>query len=59
MTTLIIFIIGSFLASILVLSAGILSSRQSPAIIEEYEAAMVQRTGKKFRSRTYPVEINA
>ena len=60
MTTLfIIFIIGSFLASILVLSAGIISSRNAAPVVEEYEAMMVQKSGRNFRSRTYSVEIKA
>ena len=60
-TMLIIFIIGSFLASILVIAAGMLSSRfgQSQVMVEQYEAMMVQQSGRNFISRTYPVEIKA
>ena len=60
-TILIIFIIGSFLASTLVIAAGMLSSRmsQSEVMVEEYEAMMVQQSGRKFQSRTYPVEVKA
>jgi hypothetical protein len=60
-TMLIIFIIGSFLASFFVISAGMLSSRlnQSQVMSEEYETMMVQQSGRNFISRTYPVEIKA
>jgi hypothetical protein len=53
------FIIGSFLTSILVVAAGMLSSRisQSNPMTEEYEAMMVQKSVKEFTSRTYSVEI--
>ncbi len=56
---LIIFIIGSFLASTLVISAGMLSSRlsQSQAMVGEHEAIMVRQPARKFHSHTYPVEI--
>jgi len=49
-TIAIIFIIGSFLASILVIAAGILSSRLSEAemIVEEYQATTVQQSSGKF-----------
>jgi hypothetical protein len=55
------FIIGSFLASILVISAGMLSSRisQSQPMTEEYEAMMSQQSAKEFTPRTYSVEIKA
>jgi hypothetical protein len=55
------FIIGSFLASILVVAAGMLSSRisQGQPMTEEYEAMMVQQSVKEFNPRTYSVEIKA
>ena len=61
LTIVIMFIIGSFLASILVVAAGMLSSRisQGQPMTEEYEAMMVQRTVKEFNPRTYSVEIKA
>ena len=60
-TIAIIFIIGSFLASTLVIAAGMLSSRlgRSEQMVEEHEAMMAQQSSRKFRSRTYPVELNA
>jgi len=61
LTVIIMFIIGSFLASILVISAGMLSSRMSQAqpMTEEYEAMMTQQSAKEFTPRTYSVEIKA
>ena len=60
-TVLIMFIIGSFLASILVIAAGMLSSSisQTQPVAEEYEAMMIQQSVPEFKSRTYSVEINA
>ena len=58
-TIIIMFIIGSFIASTLVIAASILSSRSnhSQPMIEEYEAMMTSQPRKKFSPRTYPVEI--
>ena len=60
-TVLIMFIIGSFLASILVIAAGMLSSSitQTQPVAEEYEAMMIQQSVPELKSRTYSVEINA
>lgn len=61
LTVLIMFIIGSFLASIMVVAAGMLSSRISQAqpFTEEYEAMATQRAVRDFKPRTYSVEIKA
>ena len=61
LTVLVMFIIGSFFASIFVIAAGMLSSRisQDHPMTEEYEAMMVQQSVKEFTSRTYSVEIKA
>lgn len=59
-TILIIFLVGSFLASLFVISAGMLSSRlgQSQMTAEEYETVLVQQSSRNFR-RTRPMEMNA
>jgi hypothetical protein len=61
LTVLIMFIIGSFVASVLVIAAGMLSSRISQAqpMTEEYETVMVRQSAKNFTPRTYSVEIKA
>lgn len=60
-TIAIIFIISSFLASTLVIAAGMLSSRmsQSEVMVEEYQTTVAPQTGSQFRSWTQPVELNA
>jgi len=60
-TLAIIFITGSFLASALVIAAGMLSSRlgESEMIIEGYQATRVQRPGERFSSWAQSAEINA
>ena len=59
MTIFIMFIIGSFVASVLVIAAGMMSSRvsQSQPMVEEYEAMLASQPRKKVTPRTYPVEI--
>ena len=59
-TVIIMFIIGSFIASTLVIAASMLSSRVNNAqpMVEEYEAkASSKSSAKGFTPRTYPVEI--
>ena len=58
-TIIVMFIIGSFLASTLVIAASMLSSKanRSQPMAEEYEAMMVNQPRKKFSPRTYSVEI--
>ena len=60
-TLAIIFIIGSFLASALVIAAAMLSSRlgESEMIIDGYQATRMQRPDGEFSSWAQPAEINA
>lgn len=59
-TIAIIFLALSFFTSIIVLAAGMLSSRmgQSQQMVEEYAAA-VQQSGRKLTPHTYAVEVRA
>ena len=58
-TVIIMFIIGSFIASTLVIAASMLSSRinHSRPMVEEYEAMLISQQQQKITPRTYPVEI--
>ncbi len=58
-TVIIMFFIGSFIASTLVIAASMLSSRlnQSQPMVEEYEAMLTSQPQQKIIPRTYPVEI--
>ena len=58
-TVIIMFIVGSFLASTLVIAASMLSSRanRSQPMVEEYEMMVVNQPKRKFTPRTYTVEI--
>ena len=58
-TVIIMFIIGSFIASTLVIAASMLSSRlnQSQPMVEKYEKMLASQPQQKIIPRTYPVEI--
>ena len=58
-TIIIIFVVGSFLASLLVIAPGMVSSRldESPVMTEEYETVPVQQSSGKFNPWAQPVEI--
>jgi hypothetical protein len=60
-TIAIIFIIGSFLASILVISAGVLSSRlgESEMVVEEYQTPTGRPANGKFNPWAQSAEMKA
>ena len=60
-TIAVIFIIGSFLASILVISAGVLSSRlsESEMMVEEYQTTPGRASNEKFNPWAKSVELKA
>jgi hypothetical protein len=60
-TILVIFFIGSFLAALLVIAPGMVSSRlgESEMMVEEYEPVVVQPSSRKFSSWAQSAEVNA
>ena len=60
-TIILIFIVGSFLASVMIIAAGMLSSRlgESQMMVEEYQAAVMQQSSGKFSTWAGSAELKA